>query len=64
MENEKERAKGTLICAAICLVCDIILTISGFVTGNIISGMGWMCALFANLQLIAYAAEKYEKYNK
>lgn len=62
--NEQNKAKSTLICAGICIVCNIVLSISEFAAGNVISGLGWMCALFANLQLIVYAKEEYDKYNK
>lgn len=57
--NEQNKAKSTLICAGICIVCNIILTISELVAGNFISGLGWGCALMANLQLVSYALEKY-----
>lgn len=62
METEnKEIAKTAILFAAICVICDIILTILGFVSGNVISGMGWMCALFANLEIICFAIEKYNE---
>ena len=38
METEnKEIAKTALLFPTICLICDIILTILGFVSGNVIS---------------------------
>ena len=43
---------STFICALVCLVCDITLCISGFAEGNTMSGIGWLCAFMANLQVV------------
>lgn len=44
----------------LCIACDIFLMIVTFARGNVDAGMGWLCALLANMQVMGYVVKKNE----
>lgn len=45
----------TFYLSLFCIAIDLFLMISGFADGNTISGMGWLCALLANIQVAGFS---------
>ena len=44
----------TFLTTLICIICDVFLVIVSFAQGNTSAGMGWLCALLANIQVMSY----------